>query len=231
MNLLRQPDFKDIDWEAIPSPGKLFQRLLLPVRNGFRSYLTADHPSEVIRAFNQFRILCALREGPYGVQMVNQWIEDMLRSEGLIGQGGSNWYHGRPVMITRNDYDMGLFNGDVGITLEDPEDRALRVFFPDEVAGFRKVHPTRIGEHETVYAMTVHKSQGSEFETVLLLLPDRDNPILTRELVYTGITRSRKKVSVWGSEPVFKRAVGKRVTRISGLTKALVIQNPPELPE
>ena len=132
------------------------------------------------------------------------------------------WYPGRPVLITRNEYNLRLFNGDVGIVLKDPEvDHDLRVFFPDADGTLRKIHPLRLPEHETVYAMTVHKSQGSEFDHVLFIMPDRDYPVLTRELIYTGITRARKRIEIWGNEDVFREAVSRRTERTSGLRDAL----------
>ena len=125
-------------------------------------------------------------------------------------------------MVTRNDYQLRLFNGDMGITLPDPEgNRELRVFFPSLDGRGRKFPPLRLPEHETVYALTVHKSQGSEFDRVLLILPDRDAPVLTRELIYTGITRAREAVEIWGPETIFSRAVSRRLHRSSGLREAL----------
>ena len=125
-------------------------------------------------------------------------------------------------MITRNDYNLKLFNGDVGIILPDSESsHEPRAYFPSEEGTIRKFPPLRLPEHETVYAVTVHKSQGSEFNRVLLLLPDGDTPVLTRELIYTGITRAREKVEVWSSEEIFRAAVSRRIERTSGLRKAL----------
>ena len=125
-------------------------------------------------------------------------------------------------MITRNDYQLNLFNGDVGIALRDSEsNNDIRVFFIGADNIIRKFHPLRLPAHETVFAMTVHKSQGSEFDHVLLLLTDRDSPVLTRELIYTGITRAREKVAVWGTEQIFKTAVSRCIERTSGLRDAL----------
>jgi exodeoxyribonuclease V alpha subunit len=215
--------YHDISWRQVPRQRDLQKELRDPTIRGFREYLSSGDPADVLEAFGKFRILCALREGPYGVHVVNKMIEEILASNGLIPKTDSLWYPGRPVMITRNDYNLNLFNGDVGIALIDPEDQELRIFFPDEAIMVRKIHPSKLGEHETVYAMTVHKSQGSEFEKILFLLPDRESPILTRELLYTAITRSRKKVAIWGDEIVFQNAVHKRVIRDSGLKDSLCI--------
>jgi len=179
-------------------------------------------------AFNEFKILCALKIGPFGVNAVNHLAEQVLRRENLILNvplTSYPWYKGRPVLITRNDYHLGLFNGDIGITLPNPDasDDKLHVYFPDASGGFRRFLPHRLPEHETVFAMTVHKSQGSEFDHVILILPDKDYPLLTRELIYTGLTRARKMVSIWGTESVFKTAIVRKIERTSGLRDALWI--------
>ncbi|AIR89368.1 exodeoxyribonuclease V subunit alpha [Pseudomonas cremoricolorata] len=178
----------------------------------------------VLSAFDRFRILCAVRKGPWGVEAINQRATRALQAAGLI-EGDHPWYEGRPVLITRNDYGLGLMNGDIGITLRLPEAEhserlTLRVAFPrnDGQGGVRLVLPSRLNDVETVYAMTVHKSQGSEFEHTALILPDVLNPVLTKELVYTGITRARTWFTL--VEPrvgVFEEAVKRRVRRLSGL--------------
>ncbi|MFH2065297.1 MAG: exodeoxyribonuclease V subunit alpha [Pseudomonadota bacterium] len=222
MEYLEERKYPDIRWEKVPGLRHLQAGLKHSVIKEFHDYLSAESPSDALMIFGKFQVLCALREGPYGVHVINRLIEEILVSSGRIRKADSLWYHGRPVMITRNDYHLNLFNGDVGIAWQDPKDFELRVFFPDEANGFRTIHPSRIGEHETVYAMTVHKSQGSEFDNILLLLPDRESPVLTRELVYTAITRARKQVMIWGDASVLHAAVQKRVERISGLPDALL---------
>jgi len=151
----------------------------------------------VLEAFDRFRVLCAVREGPWGVEGLNQAIERALERAGLLRAGGAAWYCGRPVMVTRNDRALGVFNGDVGMTLPafDPN-AGLKVHFLDGDA-LRAVSVARLSQIETAYAMTVHKSQGSEFEHTLLVLPSRaGSQLLSRELVYTGITRARKALSL-----------------------------------
>jgi exodeoxyribonuclease V alpha subunit len=125
-------------------------------------------------------------------------------------------------MITKNDYNLGLFNGDIGMILPDPAtDHSLRAFFLSAGGVIRSFLPPRLPAHETVYATTVHKSQGSEFEKALLILPDQHTPILTRELIYTGITRAKKNIEVWGTERIFIEGVSQRIERSSGLRDAL----------
>jgi exodeoxyribonuclease V alpha subunit len=148
-------------------------------------------------------------------------LERIFRERKLI-RGEGRWYQGRPILINRNDYNLRLYNGDIGVVLPDPGVQGeLRAFFPAPEGSLRKFHPLRLPEHETAYALTVHKSQGSEFDRVLLILPDRDSPVLTRELLYTGLTRARESVQVWGQEKVFQDAVSRRTIRMSGLRDAL----------
>ncbi|WP_263264530.1 exodeoxyribonuclease V subunit alpha [Pseudomonas sp. RIT-PI-S] len=178
----------------------------------------------VLQAFDSFRLLCAVRKGPWGVEAVNQRATRALYASGLI-ESDHHWYEGRPVLMTRNDYGLGLMNGDIGIALRLPEAEGssrltLRVAFPrnDGQGGVRFVLPSRLTDVETVYAMTVHKSQGSEFEHTALVLPDALNPVLTKELIYTGITRARRWFSLIEPRPgVFEEAVRRRVRRLSGL--------------
>jgi exodeoxyribonuclease V alpha subunit len=203
-------------WVNLPRPEMLGAALKRSSLEEYRTGLRSQDPVEVFQHFERFRILCALREGPYGVSAVNRMIQNMLREERWIQTGG-RWYEGQPLMITRNDYHLKLYNGDIGVVLADGPGKTLKAFFQAPDGTLRKFHPARLPEHETVYAMTVHKSQGSEFDRVLLLLPDRESPVLTRELLYTGITRARKRVEIWGRMPVFKQAVSRRTERASGL--------------
>lgn len=219
--LIKTNRFADINWIELLQPEALFRMLKDTIVQQFSGYLRAQNPTEVFRQFDHFRILCALREGPFGVKEMNALIERVLKNENLINPTGE-WYHGRPIMITSNDYNLRLFNGDVGICLKDPEAKdELRVFFPDAENSVRKFHPFRLSRLETAFALTVHKSQGSEFDHVLLLLPDRDAPVLTRELIYTGITRAKKSVSLCANEAIFLSAVSRRIERTSGLRDAL----------
>ena len=211
----------DVRWKSLPSPRSLPAALKDRVVEACHTLFEAGDPKEIFEGLDRFKILCAVREGPFGVKAINVVVEHILKEQQSI-EGGKKWYRGRPVLITRNDYNLGLYNGDVGIVLPDPDSGGdLRAFFPLPDGSFRRLHPLRLPEHETVYAMTVHKSQGSEFNRVLLVLPDRDPPVLTRELVYTAVTRAREQVEIWGHEPVFLSAVSRRIERTSGLRDAL----------
>jgi len=179
----------------------------------------------VLSAFDEFQLLCAVRKGPWGVEGLNQRITQTLFAAGLI-ESDQQWYEGRPVLMTRNDYGLGLMNGDIGIALRLPEGapeenrQALRVAFPrnDGAGGVRFVLPSRLNDVETVYAMTVHKSQGSEFAHTALILPEALNPVLTKELIYTGITRAKHWFSlIEPRQGVFEEALRRKVKRLSGL--------------
>jgi exodeoxyribonuclease V alpha subunit len=226
MALLASGKCEDIKWTNLPQATVLPQALKDTIIKGFGDYLKASDPIGIFQLFERFRILCALKVGPYGVAAINFFAEKILEKEKLIEPEGK-WYGGRPVLITSNDYNLRLFNGDVGIVLRDRgANNELRVFFPVADGTLRKFHPLRLPEHETVYAMTIHKSQGSEFDEVLLILPDRESPVLTRELLYTGITRARERVKMWGNQDVFRTAVSRRTERSSGLRDALWRTNP-----
>jgi exodeoxyribonuclease V alpha subunit len=208
-----------ISWRHLPKAADLKEELKPIVLEHFAPCFEGNDAELILRQLEKFRILCAVRHGTYGVKSLNRLVEEILREAGFI-QTDADWYAGRPVMITRNDYGLKLFNGDIGVALPDANG-ALRVFFRGEGGAIRPVSPLRLPEHETVYAMTVHKSQGSEFENVLLILPDRENPVLTRELIYTGLTRASGGVRLWLCEEIFRAAIARRVERASGLREAL----------
>ncbi|WP_157268049.1 exodeoxyribonuclease V subunit alpha [Azohydromonas aeria] len=183
----------------------------------------ADWAREVLTAFERFRVLCAVREGEWGVQGLNAAIETGLVNAGLLRKTGE-WYEGRPVMVTRNQAALGVFNGDIGIALRAPGARsgALRVYFL-EGPKIHSVLASRLADVETAFALTVHKSQGSEFEHTLLVLPEQaSSQVLTRELAYTGITRAREAFTLVSPQPgVLAAAVERKTRRASGLRQAL----------
>jgi len=221
LEYLRSPEYPDITWQELPDRARLKPFLKSRILRGYRAYIRASDPLEALRAFERFRILCAVRTGPYGVEVLNRMSEEILEEEGLL-RPDREWYRGRPIMISRNDYRLGLFNGDIGILLPDGEwDHQLRAFFLTPGGTLRRFLPARLPAHQSVYAVTVHKSQGSEFDRALLILPDSPLPVLTRELIYTGITRARHHVELWSSESVFREAVKRRIRRTSGLHDAL----------
>ncbi|MBW2575301.1 MAG: exodeoxyribonuclease V subunit alpha [Deltaproteobacteria bacterium] len=215
-----------IFWKEISQPNDLSHFLAERVIKGYSDYLNTEDPYKALELFKKFKILCAVKIGSIGVNAVNRLAEQVLIRAGLIEPDSSSsnpWYKGRPVLITRNDYSLKLFNGDMGITMPAPDSNSkdLYVYFLGDSGELRWFLPYRLPEHETVYAMTVHKSQGSEFDNVLLILPERDYPVLTRELFYTGITRARKTVSIWAKEDVLETTISRKIERTSGLKDAL----------
>lgn len=201
-----------------------YQGLIQSAVNGYRQYLdiiSRVSPHSVLNQFNQFRLLCALRNGSFGVSGLNESIEHALSTCGLIKRSiYSPWYIGRPVMINRNDNALNLFNGDIGIALPD-SNGDLRVYFQLSDGSLKSIQPNRLPIHETAYAMTVHKSQGSEFDHTLLVLPDNYSPLLSRELVYTAITRARQHLTIYSNPTIFSMAIKRPTRRSSGLAQRI----------
>ena len=184
----------------------------------------AGDGAAALDALGRLRLLCAHRDGPAGAATWNaraeQWLADL--GEGPPPEGG--WYMGRPVIVTENDYGLGLFNGDTGAVVAHGEDNeiggSLRVAFR-RGAGVVAVSPARLGAVETAFAMTVHRAQGSEFDEIVALLPGASSRVLTRELLYTAVTRARRSVVLVGTEGSLRAAVGRPIARASGLTLRL----------
>jgi exodeoxyribonuclease V alpha subunit len=227
LETFKDSGFPDISIADTPPTVTLAEALSPRILGGYAAYLDKGlSPEQAFASFGRFRILCATRSGPYGVEAINELVEERLAKAGLVHPEG-RWYAGEPVMITSNDYNIGLFNGDVGLILADPESGGeLRAYFPSGAGTMRRVLPLRLPAHERAFAMTIHKSQGSEFDRVLMILPDRDAPLLTRELIYTGITRAKRSVELLGTAELFQSAVKRRIVRRSGLRERLW----PELP-
>ncbi|MDJ0622089.1 MAG: exodeoxyribonuclease V subunit alpha [Desulfocapsaceae bacterium] len=195
------------------------EQFLLQKYRIFFDHITHLDPSGytgVFKKFNAFRVLCATRKGNLGVENINLLIEHRLKKH--YGHTGT-WYPGRPVMITRNDYNLGLYNGDIGICLPDRDETTLKVWFESEDGNLRGYLPHRLPEHLPAYSITIHKSQGSEFDEVAVLLPDKDTPVLCREIIYTAITRGRKKVWMHCEQEIFRLAVARKTRRYSGLAE------------
>ncbi|MGI2123739.1 exodeoxyribonuclease V subunit alpha [Shewanella baltica] len=186
---------------------------------------TRPSTADIIDSFNQYRILCAMRSGDYGVEGINQYVTQALANAKLI-KPLQEFYLGRPIIIQSNDYNLGLFNGDIGLILQD-EDKPERLMahFIKADGSLLKVLPARLPSHETCYAMTVHKSQGSEFSRVALVLPPNPSlaqwQLLTKELIYTAITRAKVHFTCLGTQHVFERASSQATQRASGLADRL----------
>jgi len=175
---------------------------------------------EIFRLFNRFRVLCALHYGSRGVDFINLNAESALGRRGFPCRPGL-WYAGRPVLISRNDYGLDLYNGDIGICLPNPENGDLQVWFERADGRMRWYLPSRLPSCETVFAMTIHKSQGSEFEEVLVVLPEEDHRILSRQLVYTAITRAKKVVRLMAGQEVLRATLSRNIERVGGLADML----------
>ena len=171
--------------------------------------------NDIFAAFNQFQVLCSNREGKLGVMDINYRVEQKLAGRGRIQLSGF-WYNGRPIMITQNNPSLHLYNGDIGLCLAN-EDGKLMVYFLCPDGSTKKYLPSRIVQCETVFAMTVHKSQGSEFKEVLIVLPESMNPVLTKELLYTAITRAKDKIKLVANKTVFSTAIQQKTSRVTGL--------------
>jgi len=216
--LLDSGDFSDI----ARAPGvddKGLPRLLLSQARKRYAELKSGTLEAKLAALTQFRVLCAHRKGRDGVEAVNVELTRTLAS--AAGRHGQH-FAGRPILITQNDYGTGLFNGDVGVLHADASKRDLALYL---AAGdlTRRVALGRLPAHETVYAMSVHKSQGSEFERVAVVLPERVSPVLTRELLFTAITRARASVTIYATAEVVRATIEQRVQRESGLVDRLLV--------
>lgn len=206
LDLMNNPEYSDIKWcKYKPSEFRHYNAseidpLIKKVCDGFEHYIDAikrePDLNKTFSAYYSFCILVAVRRGYSGVEDINQLVQAALKFP-----MDKKWFHGRPVMVTQNDYQTGLFNGDVGICL-DLDGCGPRIYFP-ATDGFRDFSPSRVPQHETAFAMTVHKSQGSEFGEVLFILPESESRVMNKSLIYTAITRAKDKVELWGIEDVF----------------------------
>ncbi len=204
-----------VRWLPRSAPHRLEGGVGRAVSEGYGPLLRSESPEEAIAALRRFRVLCAHRRGPWGVEGLNGVIEQHLVPQGLAPS--SSWYARRPVMVTRNDYRQELFNGDQGVAMPGPG--GLRVTMAGE--GLRSLSPTRLVDVETVFALSIHKSQGSEYDHVLIVLPEAGSPLLSRELLYTAITRARERVTIVGGEEEMAVAVRRPLERTSSLGERL----------
>jgi exodeoxyribonuclease V alpha subunit len=212
----------DIDLVEL-SPAELEQRLARLFLARYSALVQVQSPAAAWAELDRFRLLTAHRKGPFGVERLNLLCERALADAGLLNPDVGRFYPGRPVLVTRNDYQLGLYNGDVGIVLGSDSD--TRVYFPRPEGGERVLVPSRLPEHETVFAMSIHKSQGSEFDEVAVVLPEPKSVLLTRELCYTAITRAKKRVELYGQAASLVTGISRRTRRASGLCDALLADN------
>ena len=191
--------------------------LLAPLLSHLEACLGAHSPAAVLGALERFRVLAPEREGRLGVEGINIAIESWLARRGQPVH--ERWYHGRPVLVTANDYSTGIFNGDLGVVWRTGD--SVMVHFPAEGGGTRAVAPAKLPLVATAWAMTVHKSQGSEFDEVVVVLPEHETRVLGRELLYTAVTRARRAVTIFASNAAISQAVARPAERTSGLAARL----------
>lgn len=194
--------------------------LVEPIVPNLERCLAATTPGELLDALDAFRILAPEREGRLGVSGINAAVERWLSKRGHSVK--DHWYHGRPVLVTANDYTTGVFNGDIGVVWRDDESGRAMVHFRANDGTIRGLAPTRLPACETAWAMTVHKSQGSEFDDVMVVVPDYESRVMSRELLYTAATRARRGVTLVGSHAAIRAAVGRTTGRMSGLEARLL---------
>lgn len=205
--------FRGVDWR-FGSERSLHELVLAEALPAYRALATAPDVASALAQARAFRILCALRDGPAGLEVLNALIGQALDPQRRV----DGWFRGRLVLVTENSYRQQLFNGDIGVCWPD-ERGELRVWFEGD-DGPRDWLPAALPAHEPAFALTVHKSQGSEFDRVLLVLPERGR-VLTRELLYTGLTRCRQALTLWAGEDALREAIGRRAQRWSGLARRL----------
>lgn len=209
--------------------GLLNEELIDYIAERYTSYLLKINNNadfiDIFAKFSLFQVLCSNRHGEQGVIEINRKVEAKLHQQNVIHIAGQ-WYIGRPIMVMQNNAGMQLYNGDIGLCLFDKETERLAVYFLRAGGGIKKVLPSRVPWHETVFAMTIHKSQGSEFDECLCVLPSTVNPVLTKELIYTAITRAKTKLKIVASYTVFSQALQRRVERTGGLFEKLSAKAP-----
>ena len=215
LNSLESHDFSDI--QLILPTELTISQLLSPWQDYLQALKSNASIKELFAVFNQFRILSALRKGMNGSTYLNQKLEQQFSQQKQL-YTGKRWYHGRPIMITENSYSTGLFNGDIGITLI--KNGQAQVWFKTN-DGIKAFSPVRLPQHETAWIMTIHKSQGSEFERVLMILPTEDTPVLTRQLIYTGITRAKQQLEIISDPSILELGIKREIPQATQIRLAL----------
>jgi exodeoxyribonuclease V alpha subunit len=216
LEMLRAGD-EHIEWIDTEDPREKLRNVLVAHAVALRTAAILGDGRAALKVLDEHRLLCAHRRGPFGVTYWNRQVERWLTEE--TGEPiWSSWYPGRPVLVTANDYGLGLYNGDTGVTVA--RDEALRAVIgtSGETLTFAT---SRLADVETMHAMTIHKSQGSQADEVTVLLPQEDSRLLTRELFYTAVTRAKERVRVVASEAALRIAIERRAVRASGLARRL----------
>jgi len=209
----------EVDIQFLNGDARL-QWLKTQIMQRFGKVLSADSLEQAFDRMEDCRFLCTVREGPMGVEGINRLAEILLRQQGLIS--GEQHYRGKPIIIRHNQYRLRLFNGDSGLLWPDSNGK-LKAWFKNQSGEFRDYELIRLPGHDSTYAITIHQAQGSEFNHVVLLLPEEDSRVLSRELVYTGVTRARKSLSLCCDSQILQGAIQRRTQRYSSLREALSV--------
>ncbi|MDX8397420.1 MAG: exodeoxyribonuclease V subunit alpha [Mariprofundaceae bacterium] len=204
----------ELNWRQGATLTALIERLV----QSFSTYLKEPDVTVAMGLFEKLRVLCAVRKGPVGVESINHAIASGLIAAGLLNSGDA--VHGMPILVTSNNYELDLFNGDIGLLWRNEEGQ-LRAYFRQQGDQLRDIPAQSITQYEAAWAMTVHKSQGSEFDAVTLILPEEGHQLLTRELLYTAITRARKQFSLHANKAVIEMTIAQTVNRSTGLSSRL----------
>ena len=214
------PDAARFTTPPVGHDGRLSAALRDAVVAGYGPAVQAADPAGQLDALESFRVLCAHRRGPSGVESLNDRIVAALAGmpHSAMEPTGNI---ARAIIVRQNDYAIGLFNGDIGIVARRPDGGAQRAFFRKPDGRLRDLSPARLPPHETAFALSIHQSQGSEFDAVVVVLPDGGSPLLARELLYTAVTRARQRVTIFGTDDTIRLAIGRRSMRASGLRERL----------
>jgi exodeoxyribonuclease V alpha subunit len=219
-SILLSFDYPDLIYEEYKNRENIMSILQKHVKEGYKSFKEAKNATEAIAGLDEFRILCAHNKGDFGTLQINHICEKILRTSDNsdIGKG----IFMRPIMVNANNYKKGLFNGDTGVVVEkNGEITAFLKSLDNKMISYRC---SDLPSHDTAFAITIHKSQGSEFDSVMMVIPDKYSPVVTKQLLYTGVTRARKKVILIGNLDVMKAAIRLNVKRDSGLEEYLKIK-------
>jgi exodeoxyribonuclease V alpha subunit len=216
--IIEDKEYKEITYQEFYYQSEELLQFFASIADRVQGSTLKIH-EELIRYWSGEVWLSVVRRGPFGTMTLNRMAEDYLVQHHIISTE-SGWYHGRPILITRNDYSIGVFNGDLGVCVETSDGR-YQVLFEDSGGNIKRVSPHRIQHFEPAYLITVHKSQGSEFDHVNFLLPERDTQILTKELIYTAVTRARNSFNIVGDLDLLKKGVERKTERFTGLKSYL----------
>ena len=215
--ILTSGKYPDVVFEPIHHNGFIFDTVHHHITEGYTSFVCAEAVESALEELDTFKILCAHNSGEYGTLQINHVCEKILRSRRNFDIQDRVFKN--MIMVNTNDYKKGLFNGDTGIVFEKNGEKAA--FFKNPDKTIKQYRTSDLPGYDTAFAITIHKSQGAEFDSILMMIPDRISPVITRQLLYTGVTRARQKVIIIGKMEIIKAAVGLNVERNSGIGKYL----------